>query len=59
MLEGADALESCKEWQPFRVPDFEKMQLRLRRTLMMDGRNLYQPGEITAGGWMDYSVERA
>ena len=58
-LEGADALAICTEWQQFRAPDFDEMQTRMRGKVIVDGRNLYQPGRMKAEGWTYYSVGRA
>jgi UDPglucose 6-dehydrogenase len=58
-LEGADALAICTEWQQFRAPDFDEMQTRMRGKVIVDGRNLYQPGRMKAEGWVYYSVGRA
>ena len=58
-LEGADALAICTEWQQFRAPDFDEMQTRMRGKVIVDGRNLYQPGRMKAEGWVYSSVGRA
>lgn len=50
-LVGADALVICTEWQQFRAPDFDEMQSRLLRKLIVDGRNLYGPLKLRAAGW--------
>ena len=47
-VEGADALAICTEWQQFRAPDFDEMQTRMRGMVIVDGRNLYQPGRMKA-----------
>ena len=58
-LAGADALVICTEWQQFRAPDFDEMELRMPGKLIIDGRNLYQPAKMQAGGWNYLSVGRA
>ena len=58
-LAGADALVICTEWQQFRAPDFDEMELRMPGKLIVDGRNLYQPAKMQAGGWNYLSVGRA
>lgn len=58
-LAGADALVICTEWQQFRAPDFEEMELRMPSKLIVDGRNLYQPAKMQASGWTYVSVGRA
>ena len=57
-LEGADALAICTEWQQFRAPDFDEMQTRMRGKVIVDGRNLYQPGRMKAEGWVYRGVGR-
>ena len=42
-LEGADALLIATEWKEFRTPDFEFIKKTLKRPLVLDGRNLYDP----------------
>ena len=32
------------EWLEYRNPDFERLQQLLRQPLIIDGRNLYDPG---------------
>jgi UDPglucose 6-dehydrogenase len=58
-LTGADALVICTEWQQFRAPDFDEMELRMPGKLIIDGRNLYQPAKMQASGWNYLSVGRA
>jgi UDPglucose 6-dehydrogenase len=57
-LEGAAALVVCTEWQQFRAPDFEVMAAKLRRKLIIDGRNLYSPDKLSDAGWTYASVGR-
>jgi UDPglucose 6-dehydrogenase len=42
-LEGADGLVVLTDWQQFRNPDFERIAARLKRPVLFDGRNLYDP----------------
>jgi UDPglucose 6-dehydrogenase len=49
-LEGADALVVVTEWKEFRSPDFERMKSLLRRPIVIDGRNLYDPATVRAAG---------
>jgi UDPglucose 6-dehydrogenase len=58
VLEGADALAICTEWQQFRAPDFDEMQLRLRGKVIVDGRNLYTPEKLRADGWSYLPIGR-
>lgn len=59
VLQDADALVICTEWQQFRAPDFTEMSARLRNKVIVDGRNLYQPQKLQADGWHYISVGRS
>jgi UDPglucose 6-dehydrogenase len=57
-LEGADALAIVTEWLEYRTPDFQRVQGLLRRPLIVDGRNLYDPGRMAALGFTYDSIGR-
>ncbi len=42
-LEGAAALVIFTDWQEFRTPDFERIASLLKKPVIFDGRNLYDP----------------
>jgi UDPglucose 6-dehydrogenase len=48
---GADALVVMTEWLLYRNPDFERVRRLLRRPLLVDGRNLYEPDRMAALGF--------
>jgi UDPglucose 6-dehydrogenase len=50
-LEGADALVVVTEWNEFREPDFERIKTLLKRPVIFDGRNIYDPGEMKRLGF--------
>lgn len=52
-LEGADALIIATEWNEFRRPDFEKIKSLLKRPVIFDGRNQYNPERMLKNGF-DY-----
>ena len=58
MLDGADALIICTEWNEFRTPDFERIKGLMRRPLIFDGRNLYEPEMMRETGFTYVSVGR-
>ena len=58
-LKDADALIICTEWQQFRVPDFSEMAACMRRKVIVDGRNIYQPQKLHNEGWVYLSVGRS
>jgi UDPglucose 6-dehydrogenase len=57
-LDGADALVVVTEWTQFRSPDFDEIRRRLKRPLIFDGRNIYDPAELSGLGFTHYSVGR-
>jgi UDPglucose 6-dehydrogenase len=52
-LDGADALVIITEWKEFRSPDFDAIAKRLKRPLVFDGRNLFEPRLMQQWG-IDY-----
>lgn len=57
-LDGADALAILTEWKQFVHPDFEEMKRRLRRPVVFDGRNIYNPYRMRDLGFTYYSIGR-
>ena len=57
-LEGADALAIVTEWLEYRNPDFAKIKATLRRPLIVDGRNLYDPARLATAGFTYDSLGR-
>ena len=49
--QGADALVVVTEWKEFRRPDFDDLKPRLKRPLVFDGRNLYDPATLAGVGF--------
>jgi UDPglucose 6-dehydrogenase len=58
-LEGADALLIVTEWNEFRRPDFPRMKRLLKRPIIFDGRNLYEPEVMREHGFTYYPIGRA
>lgn len=50
-LDGADALVIFTDWPTFRTPDFDLMASKLRRKMVFDGRNLYEPATMAKHGF--------
>lgn len=59
VLEGADALAINTEWTEFRHPDFEALRRSMKRPVIFDGRNLYDPAHLRNAGFHYYSIGRA
>jgi UDPglucose 6-dehydrogenase len=57
-IDGADALIILTEWQEFRNPDFEVIVKKLKKPVIFDGRNLYDPEVVRKAGIEYYSVGR-
>jgi UDPglucose 6-dehydrogenase len=57
-VEGADALVVVTEWLVYRNPDFERLKKALKRPLVIDGRNLYDPERLAADGFEYHSIGR-
>ncbi len=57
-LEGADALVVLTEWQEYRVLDHEQAKRLMRRPVVVDARNLYEPGRMREHGFTYHSIGR-
>jgi UDPglucose 6-dehydrogenase len=57
-LTGADALLVVTEWNEFREPDFGRMKRLMRRPIVLDGRNLYDPQKMRGLGFTYASIGR-
>ncbi len=58
-LENADALVIFTDWQEFRNPDFGLIASKLKKNVIFDGRNLYDPKVVKTAGFEYYSIGRA
>jgi UDPglucose 6-dehydrogenase len=58
-LEGADALVILTEWQEYRVLDHDRARTLLRRPVVVDARNLYDPVRMRKAGFTYASIGRA
>jgi UDPglucose 6-dehydrogenase len=58
-IEGADALVLLTEWNEFRALDLGRVRSLLRSPVMIDLRNIYQPDEMAAAGFVYHSIGRA
>jgi len=57
-LEGADALVVLTEWQEYRVLDHERARGLMRRPVVIDARNLYEPARMRHHGFTYDSLGR-
>ena len=56
--EGADALVLVTEWNEFRFLNLERVRSLMRRPVIFDGRNLYEPDRMRRLGFEYYSIGR-
>jgi len=56
--EGADALIIMTEWNLFRILDLDQLKTVMRRPVLLDLRNIYDPMRVAAAGFTHVSVGR-
>ncbi|MEO7217662.1 MAG: UDP-glucose/GDP-mannose dehydrogenase family protein [Gemmatimonadaceae bacterium] len=57
-LNGADALVIVTDWNEYRHPDFSRLKATLKRPIVVDGRNLYDPQKMSNIGLNYFSIGR-
>jgi len=57
-LQEADALLIVTEWNEFRRPDFARMKQLLKRPVIFDGRNVYEPETMREQGFTYFPIGR-
>ncbi|MBU1854800.1 MAG: UDP-glucose/GDP-mannose dehydrogenase family protein, partial [Nanoarchaeota archaeon] len=57
-IKGVDALIVITEWDQFREPDFELMGKLMRKKIIIDGRNIYNPKDMRVLGFEYVGVGR-
>jgi UDPglucose 6-dehydrogenase len=57
-LDGADALVVVTDWNEYRFPDFARIKAALKKPVVIDGRNLYDPSKMSQLGFTYRSVGR-
>ncbi len=56
VLDDVDALILITEWKEFRSPDFDKMSEKIKRKIIFDGRNQYNPETLNEIGFEYYQI---
>jgi UDPglucose 6-dehydrogenase len=56
--EGADFVVLATEWNEFRALDLPRLASRMKKPVMIDLRNVYEPREMRAAGWRYEGVGR-
>ena len=57
-MKNADALVILTEWNQFRALDFDKVKSLLKKPILIDLRNIYNPNEMLKIGFDYYSIGR-
>jgi UDPglucose 6-dehydrogenase len=57
-VDDADALAIVTDWNEYRHPDFARIKQALRRPILIDGRNLYDPAKMMELGFLYDSIGR-
>lgn len=58
-LDQADALLIVTEWKVFKSPNFDEVKKKLKRPIIFDGRNLFEPVDMKNMGFIYYGVGRS
>jgi len=58
VLEGAEGLILLTEWLSFREPDFDRMKNLMKRHVIFDGRNQYNPKLVAERGFSYLCIGR-
>jgi UDPglucose 6-dehydrogenase len=58
-VDGADALAIATEWSEFRSPDFEVIKRLMKSPVIFDGRNLFDPAQMSRLGFVYEGIGRA
>jgi UDPglucose 6-dehydrogenase len=57
-VENADAVLILTDWEEFTALDLKRLRTALRYPIMIDGRNLFRPEEMSDAGFTYFSVGR-
>jgi UDPglucose 6-dehydrogenase len=57
-LENADALALMTEWAEFHLPEFNRMSELMKRKVIFDGRNIYDPAQLRKLGFTYFGIGR-
>lgn len=56
--EDADALMQVTEWKEFRTVEWDRLSAVMTHHLLLDGRNIYDRGEVESHGFTYYGIGR-
>jgi UDPglucose 6-dehydrogenase len=57
-LQNADALAMMTEWAEFHLPEFSRMSELMKRKVIFDGRNIYDPAQLRKLGFTYFGIGR-
>src|SRR6267142_4089614 len=57
--DGSDGVVIVTEWEQFRALDLDRLKREMARPVVVDLRNVYDPKELTARGFLYKSIGRA
>lgn len=58
LAEGADALVVCTEWNEFKQVDLPRIRQSMKKPVVVDGRNIYEPAVMEELGFIYRAVGR-
>jgi UDPglucose 6-dehydrogenase len=58
LADGADALVVCTEWNEFKQVDLGRIRKSMRKPVIVDGRNIYEPDAMAELGFIYRAVGR-
>lgn len=58
-LKGSDGLLIVTEWLEYREPDFEKMKALMKKPVVFDGRNIFNPKKMRKIGFDYFGIGRS
>ena len=57
-VQGADAVVVVTDWNEFKQLDLSRLRLGMRRPVLVDGRNVYEPSVARGAGFLYYAIGR-
>lgn len=57
-IEGADCIALVTEWNEFRALQLDRVKSLMKEPVMVDMRNIYNPEELRAAGFVYYGIGR-
>jgi UDPglucose 6-dehydrogenase len=58
LVSGCDAIIVCTEWNEFKQLDLERVKRLMKQPVIVDGRNIYEPGHMRTFGFTYVGVGR-